>query len=977
MALPFALSLLLLLLPPPSSAQAPPQYLITTVAGNGSASFGGDGDPFSGGIGGPTGVSIHPGVGVLITDPGSNRVRLLANGVLTTVAGTGVPEYCCDFAGLGDGGAATLAKLSHPAGVLWDPRGRMFVSQGDSFYNSGPGGNRVRVVEDGTISTFAGTGLTSGDGVGGLATSATLYSPHGLTMGGDGTLYISDTKYMRVLSVSPTDGILREVAGTHVGQPGPVFGGYSGDGGLALNAMMNYPAGVAVSGTLIYIADSWNHRIRVVNVGTLPATALTVSVPRLSITTVAGSGCTTTTGTNPCNHYTDGDEGPATSALFTYPLGVAVDAQGNLLFTADHMVRFVTASTGVVHALAGNRQTLGGFRGDGGAATLALMESPSGIAVDASGGVWVCDEGNNRIRLLTPCVGVCSTSPTGLPTPSRSPAPTQGGTHWPEYWVTSGVGNGGAAWSGDGGLGPAAALNFPNAVLAITGAAYGLHQPGDVYIADTKNHRVRYLSRDGVVTTLAGTGVAPGEGTLSVPIPPGLGDGGPASAAQVDSPAGLALDDRGNLFVSESGGHRVRRIDVGDSTISTVAGKGYIGFSGDGFAATSAAVWQPRGLAVSGGTLYIAACNNVRVRAVTQGIISTVAGGGTSTSDGPATSAKMICPSGLALAGTTTLYVADMGGRIYSLNLGSGMMTTVAGDGARGWAGDGGGALASSLFRPASIAVDWQGQFLIIADAGNNVLRLVDLTLMLITTVAGVGEPGGDVAKLGGWNGDGAGNVTLFAEPMGVAAAAVGWWVADSGNHRVRLLCTSDCTPPTPSGTPPSSPSRPASVSSRSTPSASLPARTGSPSSSVTPAATSPAASSTGTTIVSGTSSGTGVPPTPSGSGSGSGSTSNSNSASPSASVSVNPSVSPLPSPSSSRNAQPLGAAGAAPQGALSDGGKVAVGIVVVVAVVVGSVLFVIVRRRKSAALSRSAVGKQSGSEWAGTRSNNPLRPVA
>ena len=285
------------------------------------------------------------------------------------------------------------------------------------------------------------------------------------------------------------------------------------------------------------------------------------------ITTVAGTGADG-------SQVSDGDGGPATAALLAFPESVALDGAGNLFIadTRNHRVRRVDAATGVITAVAG---TIGaGFGGDGGPATAALLAFPRGVALDGAGNLFIADSSNDRVRRVDAASGVITT--------------------------VAGTGKDGSQVSdGDGGPATAALLASPESV-ALDGA-------GNLFIADLGNSRVRRVdAATGVITTVAGAGAA-GFG----------GDGGPATAALLAFPNGVALDGAGNLFIADSSNDRVRRVDAATGVITTVAGTGVEGFSGDGGPATAARLWGPRGVALDeAGDLFIADADNNRVRRV-------------------------------------------------------------------------------------------------------------------------------------------------------------------------------------------------------------------------------------------------------------------------------------------------------------------------------------------------------------------------
>ncbi|MGE7383959.1 RICIN domain-containing protein [Streptomyces sp. NPDC004126] len=322
-----------------------------------------------------------------------------------------------------------------------------------------------------------------------------------------------------------------------------------------------------------------------------------------------------------------------------------------------------------------------GFKGDDEPAVAAQLNCPYGMAVDGTTGtLYFADHNNHRIRRIA----------------------TDG-------TISTVAGTGAAGFGGDGGPAASAQLNYPREV-AVDGA-------GAVYFSDSNNHRVRRIATDGTISTVAGTGTA------------GFaGDNGPATAARLNFPLGVAVDGAGTLHVSDYNNHRIRRIAT-DGTISTVAGTGAAGFAGDNGPATAAQLNYPREMTVDGaGAVYFSDSNNHRVRRIaTDGKISTVAGTGTAGfagDNGPATAARLNLALGMVVDSTGTLYVSDHNNHRIRKITADGQISTVAGTGTAGFGGDGGPAASAQLKNPLGLAVDC-ADTLYIADYANNRVRKI------------------------------------------------------------------------------------------------------------------------------------------------------------------------------------------------------------------------------------------------------------
>ncbi len=750
----------------------------TLLSGAGPASAApGDITTIAGGAGFGPALSVAQSPNYLVTrgaltyvsDGANNVVRALdsSTGSETVAAGNGACANsfsCVAFAG--DGGPAGAAVLSSPQGVALDTAGNLFIA--DS------GNQRVREVNvtTGVITTVAGAGSCVGGGCsqfggdGGPATAALLNSPTGLWVDGAGNLFIADSGNQRIRKVDTT-GMISTVAGSGACSPS-CSSGFGGDGGQATAAMLARPASVVsdAAGNL-FIADNGNNRVRKVDTSGV-------------ITTFAGIGACSPT---PCSQV-GGDGGPATAALLNRPTDVRLDPANNLLIvdSGNNDVRKVDTTTGTITTVAGSPTGLSGSSGDGGPATVALLSGPTGISADGSSNLFIADTNNNLLRRVSSATGLIATV----------------------------AGNGLTNFSGDGRQATSAQLNSAQSPVS-DGA-------GDVFFADNRNSRVRRVDPSGVITTVAGGGT---------PVS-GVGDGGAATAASLSNPQVITLDRLGNLYISDTSHNIVRFVNLGGGpvtlyggtaqqqtvapgVITTVAGNGSRGSSGDGGPATAAMLSGPYGVSLDPlGDLYIVDAFNRLVRKVdTSGIITTVAGTGvrgSSGDGGPATAALLAFPEGVTVEPSGALLVTDQGAHRVRMIDPSGIISTVAGGGSTpvcatpgpppgppcpsGFAGDGGPATAALLYDPFTAVVDGAGN-LFVDDEFNHRIRRVDATTSVITTVVGNGPCTGTFPQcLGGFGGDGGpASGALLAFPRGIFLDPAGnLFIGDKSNNRIRKV---------------------------------------------------------------------------------------------------------------------------------------------------------------------------------------------
>jgi sugar lactone lactonase YvrE len=631
---------------------------IVTAAGNGIEGFSGDGRGAAAAmLNTPTDVAVDSAGNLFIADTKNNRIRRVDSetGVISTVAGTGTRGFA------GDGGPARGAVLNWPDGLAFDASDNLFIA--DS------GNNRIRkVTKAGIITTVAGNGVAGFSGDRGPALNAALNlsgsQVHGLAVDRNGSLFISDTGNNRIRVVNPTGTIFTYVGTTITGPMGELSG-----------AAVSSPAGLSYDPRgFLYIADMGNHVIKKVDAATG------------DVTVVAGTG----------TRGFAGDGQLATLARFNFPDAVAIDSSGNVLISDqfNFRIRQINARTQTVITYAGRGEEA--FVGNGKTATDVSLGTADGVAVDSRGTLFIADRATGRIRRVDSGPLRIITTIAGNGTHGLNPAATQAAD---------------------------APVNNP--------AGVAVDASGNVYFADIGTHRIRKVDvTTGVISTIAGSGR---NGFA--------GDNGPALSAELDlkginNRMQIAFDAAGNLYFTDVGNNRIRRVDSVSKNITTVAGNGQQGFAGDGGPATAAALSNPTGLAIDGGgNIFIADSLNHRVRRVdaTARIITTWAGsgapgfgeGGFAGDDDVATAARFSFPSGLAFDTAGNLFIADLGNsRVRRVNGTSLIIQTVAGTGVNGFSGDGGLAVEARFNNPSGVAVDASGN-LYIADTPNHRIRMV------------------------------------------------------------------------------------------------------------------------------------------------------------------------------------------------------------------------------------------------------------
>lgn len=676
------------------------------------------------------------------------------------------------------GKLATQISISLVDGIAVDAKDNIYLSLRDN--------NAITKIDaKGGVTPIAGTGKSGFGGDGGLAINADLKIPAGLTFDKEGNLYIADRENHRVRKVD-TKGIITTVAGNGTA-------GFGGDGGPATQASLNLPSGIVFdeNGNL-YIADRSNNRVRVIDSQGI-------------IQTFAGTGA----------EGFQGDGGPARQAVLDKPFGLAVDNKRNL-YIADrnnNRIRKVDPS-GNIATIAGD----GGFffSGDNGPATRASVAGPTGVATDSSGNLYIADRNNNRVRMVDPQGMIHTVAGTGQRDYNGDSEVARETNLYLPFGVTidrkenllvidrsnnrirrinlvkgkveTVAGNGVKRLHGDGGPANGASLSFPHGIV--------VDSKDNVIFSDKANNRIRKITPDGIITTIAGDGT---RGTL--------GNGGPALKGALytptnlsinhkdelffTSPSGfvsivrkidtkgfiyhyvgtadekymkaikdspdkgrsaeskispvtqisdLAMDNHGNLFIADRINHQIRKVDA-LKNVTTIAGTGDSDYTGDGGPAVKANFRDPLSIAVDKeGNIYVGDAANNRIRKIdTKGIISSIAGNGDHEDNGdggPAISAGIKGVDDMAISPSGELYISGSNSHVVRKINKDGTIQTVAGHTSeQGFSGDGGPGASALLKNPVAIAFDSKGN-LYISDMGNNLIRKVD-TKGIITTVAG------------------------------------------------------------------------------------------------------------------------------------------------------------------------------------------------------------------------------------------------
>jgi len=679
----------------------------------------------------PFGVATDAAGNVYVGDRTNHKIRKITPaGEVSTLAGS--------TQGYADG-TGTAAQFSGPAGVATDAAGNVYVAD--------IGNHKIRkITPDGVVSTLAGSIKGYADGTG---TAAQFNNPYGVATDATGNVYVADTYNYKIRKITPA-GEVSTLAGSTEGFAD----------GTATAAQFNCPTGVATDAAgNVYVADRSNHKIRKIT-------------PAGEVSTLAGS----TPG------YADGNP---TEAQFSYPYGVATDAAGNV-YVADannHKIRKITP-TGIVSTFAGSTP---GYAD--GIASEAQFINPVGVATDAAGNVYVADEKNCKIRKISLASGgTDNTAPT-----VSILSPTDDATDIAvssdlvitfDEDVQKGTGNILIKDASDDST--VQTIDVSSTDVSISGAVVTINPPSDLAsgtsyyiqidatafkdmadnayagIADKTSWSFETESSSSgselIVSTLAGSTVGYADGT--------------ATAAQFNSPIGVATDAAGNVYVADANNHKIRKITPA-GVVSTLAGstQGYADGTG-----TAAQFYNPTGVATdAAGNVYVADASNNKIRKITPaGIVSTLAGSTQGYADGTGTAAQFNIPYGVTTDAAGNVYVGDKNNNKIRKITPAGEVSTLAGS-TVGYA-DGTGT-AAQFYKPFGVATDADGN-VYVADVYNHKIRKI--------------TPAGEVSTLAGSTqgfADGTGTAAQFNKPFGVSIDADGnVYVGDTYNHKIRKI---------------------------------------------------------------------------------------------------------------------------------------------------------------------------------------------
>ena len=705
----------------------------------------------------PQGVTVDSNGTIYVANSSINTIsKVTLAGVVTTFAGSGTQ-------GSTDG-TGTAASFSSPRGLTVDSSGNVYVAD--------TGNHKIRkITPAGVVTTFAGSGdANSTDGTG---TAASFNAPKGIAIDSSGNVYVADTGNHNIRKITPA-GVVTTLAGS---------GTQGSTDAIGIAASFDAPRGVTVdSSGNVYVADTNSRKIRKIT-------------PAGVVSTLAGSGA---------DGFTDGT---GAAASFANPYGITVDSRGNVYVTDTFLIRKITPE-GVVTTIAGIVGHPATSFADG-IGTAAKFFLPDGITLDNSGNVYLADLFNNKIRKLIPAklrgtptnadvgvhdvnltlthasdgsithnfqITVVGSNATPVVTSTAITAVDEDSTYTYQFVASDADGDAltwsvtptttlptwlslsadGAvntfAGSGDAnstdGAGTAASFNAPRGVA--------VDNSGNVYVADTKNHKIRKITSAGVVTTFAGSGsVGSTDAT--------------ATAASFSSPAGVIVDSSGNVYVADTGNHNIRKITPA-GVVTTLAGTGSSGsVNGTG---TAASFNKPNEVTVdSSGNIYVAETGRDQIRKITPaGVVTTLVGSAV------VPFVPFINPLGVTVDNNGNVYASNTGLKRIRKITPAGNTTTFVGGGS-GSNTDGTGTDAS-FSSPRGLTVDSSGN-IYLADAGNHNIRKIT-PQGVVTTLAGTGSVGST---------DATGTAASFDSPNAIAIDSSGnIYIADTNNNKIRKI---------------------------------------------------------------------------------------------------------------------------------------------------------------------------------------------
>ncbi len=771
-----------------------------TAAGNFTSGFSGDGGPASAAnISYPGALTVDASGNLYFVDGNNNRVRKVStSGIITTVAGNG------SVGSSGDGGQATAASLNIPSGLAFDAAGNLLITD--------QGNQRVRQVSPaGIITSIAGTGAIGSTGDGGPATAATFYNPMGIVAYG-GSIYVADmgnntirqigtvtanhaptfnggatqqlsacsgtaTSISSRLSITDIDAAQTE---TWTVVSSPAHGTLTGlattatsNGAILIPGAVNYTPTAGYAGTdtfRIRVSDGTNINTTLVtatvaagvNAGIITGPSKVCASAHAWVTftnSVAGGTWSTSDPSATTINSITGALYPNWGANFTISYtvsnvcGLAISTKPDTSLTLPVLSSITGPTTVAVGATITLANSLAGGTWTSSSTTVASVTSTGVVRGNTDGYATITYSATNY------CGSSSTSQAITVGTPPVSP------------YIFNFAGNNAmstgyesSTYKDDGFNANFRKIYFPSGVAK--------DRNGFIYFSEQGNNLVRKVSTiTGELITIAG----------NYPNVGYSGDGGQATAATINTPAGVAVDKNGNVYIADQANARIRKVNT-SGIITTIAGTGTVGYTADGATASSAQIAQPLAVAVDTlGNVYFAEQNNHRIRKIsTTGILSTVAGNGSASfsgDGGAATAAAISYPAGVWVDDARNIYVADAGNnRIRKVNT-SGVITTVAGNGSAAFSGDNGAATAAALYNPYGVTTDSAGN-VYIADRNNNKIRKVS-TAGIISTIVGINATGG--------NGGPATDAAVYS-PQGVVMDGANLYIAAFGEHEVRIV---------------------------------------------------------------------------------------------------------------------------------------------------------------------------------------------